>query len=253
MVEIQTKRGISSVLFSDQSVQLPHQPNDYLKASGILVVVLGSWHEANTDLWDRLARSTGTKKHDENVDAEPDFEIENPYQNVIAFGADGELLWKIPEVPHPGHEDDEPYYLSLWTTDGDLWVRNKNQRSYRVDPADGTLLEDIPADQFRLGGRTIEFDRGWVDQVIHHDDLVIVRLDGSGHPGPAGKNIYVFNQDGTRRWWIAERLNEDPETPAPPFTNIWMEEEVLAGYSVDGYKYFFDPDDGTLLGQKWVK
>lgn len=247
-MDVENPTGKRELTINSYQLATPYQATQYsIIGDKTVVSVFNTWNPTDISYWEELGFDMGHRKRD------PDFELGNPFRNVVAFDLVGDLLWEIPEPPHPAQEDDEPYYKSVWTADDELWVRNKNQRSYRVDPADGTLLEDIPADQFRLGGQTIEFDRGWVDQVIHHDDLVIVRLDGSGHPGPSGKNIYVFDQDGTRRWWIGERLAEDPETPAPSFTNIWIEDGRLGGYAVDGYKYWFDPNDGTLLDQKWVK
>ena len=247
MFEITPLGPISEIEWGDETITLPYSASEYMVVDDIVVVVLGSWMEPDFEFWEDLGLDLEEKKSNYS------FELDNRYQNVVAF-ADGSLEWVIPEAPHGSQNDkQDPYYKNLWVTGGDFWIRNKNQRSYRVDPETGDLLEDIPANHLRLGGRTIEFDRGWVGKVLHHDDAVAVMLEGAAHPGPSGKNIHVFDQDGSELWWIGDRLEEGAPSDAPAFTDIWIDDGDLCGYATDGYTYRFDPRTGHLLDHKWSK
>ena len=248
MFETTSLGPISEITFEDDTVTLPYNATDPLVMDGVKVVILGSWWEPDYEFWEDLGIELDDKK------SEIGFELDNRYRNVVAFDANGTLKWIIPEAPHdPPETDLEPYYKSLWQTDGDLWVRNKNQRAYRVTPDTGDLLEDVPANHLRLGGTTIEFDNGWVGKVLHHDDVVAVMLEGANHPAPSGNNIYVFDQDGTKRWWIGDRLRDDAPAAGPPFTGMWIDDGDLCGYATDGYTYRFDLYNGDLLDQEWTK
>ena len=239
-------QGQSKLKIGERVISLSHGPRACTVLNDTVVALLTGWSDPDIEFFENLGADMSHKK------GGADFELENPYRNVVGFDADAEPIWTIPEAPHDPPADVEPYYMSLWTAD-ELWVRNKNQRAYRVDPDGGDLLEDVPADQLRLGGRTIDFDRGWVGQVLHHDDMVAVRLEGVDHPGPSGKNLYVFDRDGAQRWWIGDRLDDEAPSPAPAFTNIWLEEGDLWGYATDGYAYRFEFETGELLDAEWRK
>ncbi|WP_408959994.1 hypothetical protein [Natrinema sp. 74] len=172
----------------------------------------------------------------------------------MGFDVDANPQWIIPEAPHEPPEDEEPYYMSLWQTDGSLWVRNKNQYAYRVDPDSSELLESVPANVLYLDSEKIEFNGGWVRKVLPvDDDLVAVMLETSSHPDSDGRNLYVFDRDGTERWWIGDHLRSDAPPSAPPFTNIWLDDGDLCGYATDGYEYRFDPETGELRDTIWRK
>lgn len=248
MVTISNPTGEWTLEIESTTVRLPYQATECAVVGGDSVAALfNTWNPSDPESWEELGFDMSHRKVD------PDFELEDPYRNVVGFDAEARLQWIIPQASHEPPADDEPYYISLWTVDGELWVRNKTRKAYRVDPADGELLEAVPANQMRLGDRTIEFDRGWVDTVCHHEEFVAVMLDGAGHPGPSGKNVYVFDSDGTERWWVGDRLDENAPSDGPPFTNIWIDDGDLWGYAIDGYAYRFELETGELLETEWRK
>ena len=243
MTNVKSILGKPKVEFDDVTVTLPHGAKDYFEIQEVFVILLGSWRDPDPTFW-----------KDDYEPEDSDFELENPDRNVVGFELEGELKWKIRPAPDdPPEGETDSYYIDLWTVDGDLWARNRNQRAYRVDVETGDLLENLPANQLRLAEQTIEFDNGWVAQVLHHEDFVAVRLDGSRHPNSSGKNLYVFERDGTERWWIGDRLRDDAPSSAPGFTNIWIDDGDLCGYATDGYGYRFDIETGELLDVEWMK
>jgi len=246
--EVRTSGPISTVVSESGEVTLPHTAGEPLQFGETAVVLMGTWQDVDSGFWERLG-----------VDAEEkldqiDFELQSQYRNVVGIGGSGTVLWHIPEAPHDAPADDiGPYYMTLLEIEGALWVRNRNRYTYRVDPETGEILESLPANQLRLEDQTIEFQGGWVDQVLERNDLIAIRLEGSGHPDPDGRNLYVLDPDGSERWWIGGRLDERASPDAPPFTDIWFEDDELRGYATDGYEYRFDPEDGTLHDQIWRK
>lgn len=247
-MDVTKERGRWEIAINGDTVNLPADVREYVVIRKTVVILLEGWA---TDPDVEMFESMGIDMSD--VTREPDIELEDPYRNVVGLDPTGDLKWTIPEAPHDPPEGDEPYYQSLWTSDGELWVRNKNHRNYRVDPKTGELLEETPANELRLGGETITFDHGWVGQVLYNDDIVAVRLALYGHPDADGRNVYVFDEDGTKRWWIGDHLDEEAGPDMPQFTNIRFEDDLLFGYAIDGYDYCFDPRRGALLGQKFVK
>lgn len=248
MVEINGQVPISSVETENRSCTLPYGAKDHAIVDGTIVIVLGSWKEPNFEFWENM----GLELSDEEREA--DITLESKYRNVIGLSNDGEIQWEIPDAPHKPPEDTDPYYMGLWQIGDTLWVRNKNQYAYRVDPDSGELLESVPANVLRLGGQTIEFDSGWVGKVLPiDDDLVAVMLETSGHPDSDGRNLYVFERDGSERWWVGDHLRSDAPPSAPPFTDIWLDDGDLCGYATDGYEYRFDPETGELRDTVWRK
>lgn len=247
MIEVNNHEADRELNVGGTPIALPHAAREYVILDETVVALLSGWSQGDVEFWEEMGMDMSHWK-------DPDFELDNSHRNVVAFDAHAALKWEIPEAPDDLPDDDgEPYYLSLWTADGDLWVRNKNRRAYRVDPDSGTLLENVPANHLRLGGKTIEFDHGWVGKVLHHDDVVAVMLETSDHPDPEGKNIYVYNSDGNELWWIGNHLQEGAPTSAPAFSNIWIDDGDLCGYAVDGYTYRFELETGILLDTEWTK
>ncbi|WP_408959995.1 hypothetical protein [Natrinema sp. 74] len=189
-----------------------------------------------------------------DAERDTDIALESRYRNVIGLSTDGELQWHIPDAPHEPPEETEPHYMGLWQIEDALWVRNKNQYAYRVDRNSGELLESVPANVLYLDSEKIEFNGGWVGKVLPvDDDLVAVMLETSSHPDSDGRNLYVFDRDGTERWWVGDHLRSDAPPSAPPFTNIWLDDGDLCGYATDGYEYRFDPETGELRDTIWRK
>lgn len=237
----------SNIEINGNMVRLSDAAREYQIVDDIAVTLLTAWSDEDIESFEEMGIDMSHKK------PPFDFEIENPFRNVVGFDESGSHRWTIPEAPDPVPEEPmEPFYLNLWESNDEIWARNKNQRAYRIDPASGEIVESLPADRLRIADREIELDGGWVKKVLHFDDMVAVLSQPANHPDPDGRNLYVFDEDGTERWWIGDRL-EGGGPDAPPLTNIWLEDGDLHAYATDGYEYRFNPDDGTLLGQEWVK
>jgi len=228
-------------------VNVEYQPRELLVVDSTAVALLVGWSESDVDAWEDFGVDLSHEK--------PPFDVRipSPTRNVIGLNADGENVWTIPEAPDDPPEDSlDTFYLNIWEIGGDVWVRNENQHAYRLSPQTGEIVETLRADQLRLGENVITISGGWVKKVLHLDDGIAVISQPANHPQPDGRNLYVFEDDGTERWWIGDKL-EGGGPDAPPFTNIWLEDGDLYGYSTDGYEYRFDQKDGALLGEEWVK
>lgn len=247
MIEYSNHETESAIVVANTRLSLSHAAKEIVSTDQCVVALLYGWSDSDAEFWEEMGMDVSHKK------GPHDIELKNPYRNVVAVSPDGAHLWTIPEVPdEPPESDIEPYYLSIWRANNDIWVRNKNQRAYRLDSETGQILENTPADRLRIGEREIEFEGGWIQKVLHLNDGVAVITDQSNYPDRDGRNLYVVNDDGTERWWIGDKL-EGGGPDAPPFTNIWLKGDELHAYATDGYEYYFDLEDGTLLGQEWVK
>jgi len=237
MVDLDPIPGKKKLVVDGHTVQLPHELVQWETTENVAVAVIEGWAKHRESIREAL----------DIPEPEADFEIPDEERNVVGFDTSGSLLWII-EGPSDKLADEPTYYHSVYSTNDNLWARNKNGFSYQLDEQTGNILEMIPANHLHLGGELIEFEGGDVDKLLKHDDLIIVLLDNSNYDDPESRNIFAFTRDGEQLW----QIGENTEQAFPTFSNIYEEDGELWAVNMNGYDYRLDWETGEPLDEQYT-
>jgi len=222
-------------------VCIPQQIQQYTITTDHVIVVFKGWTKNKDSVFEKIGVNISGKKD------RADFKLPQGDRNVVSFTNDGTLEWIIPEAPD-GDPDSDRFYFSVYEVQGNIWVRNENGYSYRLDKQTGDIVERIPANHLRFGDTEIEFEGGYVEKLIKYDSVVVVKLDTSQHENPTSRNIYAFTRDGEQLWQVGDNTAKH----FPTFTNIFEDDGELWAVNMNGYDYRLDWETGEPLDQEYT-
>ncbi|ELZ16281.1 hypothetical protein C478_03692 [Natrinema thermotolerans DSM 11552] len=111
---LQINTGHSEIVINNRTISLSHGAQSCTVVDNTAIALRTGWCHPDIEFWEDLGVDMSHKT------GGADFELENKYRNVVGFDGDANPQWILPEAPHEPPEDEEPYYMSLWQTDGSL-------------------------------------------------------------------------------------------------------------------------------------
>jgi len=238
MVTIEHLYGEQKLVIDGATVELPHGPIQTVASDDVVIAVVRGWSKNSESIAEALGKPETRN---------PDFEIPDEERNVVGLDTSGTHLWTIRRAPDTP-SDKTKYYHSVYSVGDDVWVRNENGFSYRVDEQTGEILETMPANRLRLGDTEVEFEGGDVDKLLKRDEIIVVKLANYNYDDPESRNIFAFTRDGEQLW----QIGENTEQAFPTFSNIYEEDGELWAVNMNGYDYRLDWETGEPLDEQYT-
>lgn len=215
-MEISSDIGLGRLQIDSQVIEVPHQIGYIVEIGGLAVVLL----ESNVDY------------ENEN----PDFRLDEPGRNIVAFDSLADLVWMVSEAPQPSDSDETSYYDYLFTLSDNLFARDVTNRIYELNVRSGEIEQIHDCRTLPLGGEEIPLD-GWLVKVVEFGEYVIIGVGERDY-----HTLYGFDIDGTELWRGNERRG----------TAYWdgevLIEKVTLGPRTETFSRL-DPDSGERLAE----
>jgi outer membrane protein assembly factor BamB len=157
------------------------------------------------------------------------------YGSAFAINlSDGSEIWKI-QFPNGGPINYNYVFTQPMLADGLIWIGCWNCHLYALDPANGSIVHDIPLGD-QLPGGSPAYDGEHIYQATAYDSSY-------GGSFTAPYHVYAFNTDGTTAWDFPGTAKEAfYSTPAVANGVLWIASDA-------GKLYMIDTDTGNLTGQ----
>lgn len=219
-MRFEVERHDTAVNIDGRTIQLPYAIESWIAKNEGLILLLRS----------ALQKSNQT----------PDIQFNSNRQNVGQIKPEGSLSWIIESPKSQRSEESSPRYTGLYSLRGRVLAKHSNGEIYEVNSKNGELLNSWPDTSLPIGDTVVSLP-GSVDQIVHLDDKIMVRVH-TVHPEP---DTLAFDADGTLLLRCEERLG-----------NVFHKEGKLRAKKAVGprtsVEYVINPGTGEIAEKEDV-